>query len=141
VRDPAKPLEALIIVSWFDNYVGVVMLVCIINGVVKPKAKILLIASRPHHLCQQTRVFTPKAEPRSHLSAGEVGFVIAGIKELEHAKVGDTVTLAGNPATAPLPGFKEVKPQVFAGLYPVESSEYDQLRDSLEKLKLNDSSL
>lgn len=141
VGDPAKPLQALIIDSWFDNYVGVVMLVRIINGVLKPKDKILLMASGATHLCEQTGVFTPKSEARSHLSAGEVGFVIAGIKELEHAKVGDTITLVGNPASAPLPGFKEVKPQVFAGLYPVESSEYDQLRDSLEKLKLNDSSL
>src|SRR5690606_38421241 len=141
VGDPTKPLQALIIDSWFDNYVGVVMLVRIINGVLKPKDKIFLMASGATHLCEQTGVFTPKSEARNHLSAGEVGFVIAGIKELEHAKVGDTITLAGNPASAPLPGFKEVKPQVFAGLYPVESSEYDQLRDSLEKLKLNDSSL
>ncbi|HEY9278871.1 MAG TPA: translation elongation factor 4 [Eoetvoesiella sp.] len=141
VGDPAKPLQALIIDSWFDNYVGVVMLVRIINGVLKPKDKILLMASGATHLCEQTGVFTPKSEPRKHLSAGEVGFVIAGIKQLEDAKVGDTITLAGSPAPQALPGFKEVKPQVFAGLYPVESSEYDQLRDSLEKLKLNDSSL
>src|SRR5690606_7494865 len=93
------------------------------------------------HLCEQIGVFTPKSEPRDSLSAGEVGFVIAGIKELEHAKVGDTITLAGKPAAKALAGFKDVKPQVFAGVYPVESSEYDQLRDSLEKLKLNDSSL
>src|SRR5690554_3110192 len=141
VGDPTKPLQALIIDSWFDNYVGVVMLVRIVNGVLKPKEKIQLMASGFTHLCEQVGVFTPKSVNRSHLSAGEVGFVIAGIKELEHAKVGDTVTLAGKPASAALPGFKEVKPQVFAGLYPVESSEYDQLRDSLEKLKLNDSSL
>jgi GTP-binding protein LepA len=81
------------------------------------------------HLCEQTGVFTPKSQPRPHLSAGEVGFVIAGIKELADAKVGDTITLLSKPATEALPGFKEVKPQVFAGLYPVESSEYDQLRD------------
>lgn len=139
--DPAKPLQALIIDSWFDNYVGVVMLVRIVNGVLRPKDKILLMAAGFTHLCEQVGVFTPKSEPRKELSAGAVGFVIAGIKELEHAKVGDTITLAGRPATEALPGFKEVKPQVFAGLYPVESSEYDQLRDSLEKLKLNDSSL
>ncbi len=139
--DSQKPLQALIIDSWFDNYVGVVMLVRIVNGVLRPKDKILLMASGANHLCEQIGVFTPKSEPRAQLSAGEVGFVIAGIKELEHAKVGDTVTLAGKPASEPLAGFKEVKPQVFAGLYPVESSEYDQLRDSLEKLKLNDSSL
>ncbi|CAM5328923.1 translation elongation factor 4 [Eoetvoesiella caeni] len=141
VGDPQKPLQALIIDSWFDNYVGVVMLVRVVNGILRPKDKILLMASHATHLCEHLGVFTPKSEPRPLLSAGEVGFVIAGIKELEDAKVGDTITLAGKPAPAPLPGFKEVKPQVFAGLYPVESSEYDQLRDSLEKLKLNDSSL
>jgi GTP-binding protein LepA len=141
VGDPEQPLQALIIDSWFDNYVGVVMLLRIVNGVLKPKDKILLMAAGATHLCEHVGVFTPKSEPRKQLSAGEVGFVIAGIKELEHAKVGDTVTLAGKAAATALPGFKEVKPQVFAGLYPVESSEYDQLRDSLEKLKLNDSSL
>jgi len=139
--NPDAPLQALIIDSWFDNYVGVVMLVRIINGVLKPKDKILLMASGATHLCEQTGVFTPKSQQRPHLSAGEVGFIIAGIKQLEDAKVGDTVTLANKPAAGPLPGFKEVKPQVFAGLYPVESSEYDQLRDSLEKLKLNDAAL
>lgn len=139
--DPEAPLQALIIDSWFDNYVGVVMLVRIVNGMLKPKDKILLMASGATHLCEQTGVFTPKSQQRPHLSAGEVGFIIAGIKQLEDAKVGDTVTLASKPAVAPLPGFKEVKPQVFAGLYPVESSEYDQLRDSLEKLKLNDAAL
>jgi len=139
--DPAAPLQALIIDSWFDNYVGVVMLVRIVNGVLKPKDKILLMATGATHLCEQIGVFTPKSQPREQLSAGEVGFVIAGIKELAHAKVGDTITLAAAPAAQPLPGFKEVKPQVFAGLYPVESSEYDQLRDSLEKLRLNDAAL
>ncbi|MFC4274966.1 translation elongation factor 4 [Achromobacter aloeverae] len=135
------PLQALIIDSWFDNYVGVVMLVRIVNGVLRPKDKILLMASGATHLCEQVGVFTPKSVQRTQLSAGEVGFVIAGIKELANAKVGDTITVAGKAAPAPLPGFKEVKPQVFAGLYPVESSEYDQLRDSLEKLKLNDAAL
>jgi GTP-binding protein LepA len=136
-----EPLQALIIDSWFDNYVGVVMLVRIVNGVLRPKDKILFMASGATHLCEQVGVFTPKSVQRTELSAGDVGFVIAGIKELEHAKVGDTLTLVGKPAAAPLPGFKEVQPQVFAGLYPVESSEYDQLRDSLVKLKLNDSAL
>ncbi|HLT99222.1 MAG TPA: translation elongation factor 4 [Burkholderiaceae bacterium] len=135
------PLQALIIDSWFDNYVGVVMLVRIVNGVLRPKDKILLMATGANHLCEHIGVFTPKSVPREQLSAGEVGFVIAGIKEIEHAKVGDTITLANRQATEALPGFKEVKPQVFAGVYPVESSEYDQLRDALEKLKLNDSSL
>lgn len=136
-----EPLQALIIDSWFDNYVGVVMLVRIVNGTLKPKDKILLMAAGVTHLCEQIGVFTPKSQPRAQLSAGDVGFVIAGIKDLAHAKVGDTITLAGKPAATSLPGFKEVQPQVFAGLYPVESSEYDQLRDSLEKLKLNDAAL
>jgi GTP-binding protein LepA len=139
--DADAPLQALIVDSWFDNYVGVVMLVRLVNGALRPKDKLLLMATGATHLCEQIGVFTPKSEARKELRAGEVGFVIAGIKELEHAKVGDTLTLAGRPAAQALPGFKEVKPQVFAGLYPVESSEYDQLRDSLEKLKLNDSSL
>ncbi|MFC3339674.1 translation elongation factor 4 [Paracandidimonas soli] len=139
--DPEAPLQALIIDSWFDNYVGVVMLVRIVNGTLRAKDKIRLMATGATHFSEHIGVFTPKSEPRDVLSAGEVGFIIAGIKELANAKVGDTVTLAGKPAEKALPGFKEVKPQVFAGLYPVESSEYDQLRDSLEKLRLNDSSL
>src|SRR5690554_1059754 len=114
VGDATQPLQALVIDSWFDNYVGVVMLVRIVNGVLKPKDKILLMATGFTHLCEQLGVFTPKSQPRDQLSAGEVGFIIAGIKELEHAKVGDTLTLAGKPAAIPLPGFKEVKPQVFA---------------------------
>ena len=135
------PLQALIIDSWFDNYVGVVMLVRIVNGVLKPKDKIRFMATGATHLCEQVGVFTPKSLPRPELSAGGVGFLIAGVKELKDAKVGDTITTLARPAQTALPGFKEVKPQVFAGLYPVESSEYDQLRDSLEKLKLNDSAL
>lgn len=139
--DPEAPLQALIIDSWFDNYVGVVMLVRIVNGRLKQKEKVQLMSTGASHYAEQIGVFTPKSTPRDVLSAGEVGFIITGMKELEHAKVGDTVTQAAKPASSPLPGFVEVKPQVFAGLYPVESSEYDQLRDSLEKLKLNDASL
>ena len=139
--DPNAPLKALIIDSWFDNYVGVVMLVRVVDGVLKPKDKIRLMASETTHLCEQVGVFTPKTKQREQLSAGEVGFIIAGIKELKSAKVGDTVTLANNPATEPLPGFKEIQPQVFAGLYPIESHDYEALRDALEKLKLNDASL
>ncbi|CAG0938102.1 Elongation factor 4 [Gallionellaceae bacterium] len=139
--DPGAPLQALIIDSWFDNYVGVVMLVRIFNGTLKPKDKILLMATGAQHLTEHIGVFTPKSQPRDTLSAGQVGFVIAGIKELKAAKVGDTITLASRPAAAPLPGFKEVQPQVFAGLFPVESNQYEALRDSLEKLKLNDASL
>jgi len=139
--DPDAPLQALIIDSWFDNYVGVVMLVRIFNGTLKPKDKILLMATGAQHLTEHVGVFTPKSQDREALSAGQVGFVIAGIKELKDAKVGDTVTLATRPAAQPLPGFKEVQPQVFAGLFPVESNQYEALRDSLEKLKLNDASL
>ena len=139
--EPDGPLKALIIDSWFDNYVGVVMLVRIVDGELKPKDRILLMSNGLQYPCDQVGVFTPRSVGRDALRAGEVGFVIAGIKEIEAAKVGDTITLANKPASAPLPGFKEIKPQVFAGLYPVESSEYDQLRDSLEKLRLNDSSL
>ncbi len=140
------PLQALIIDSWFDNYVGVVMLVRVVNGTLKPKEKITLMANGSSHLVEHVGVFSPKSVDRPELSAGQVGFVIAGIKELKAAKVGDTVTHTPGqqgrvPATEPLPGFKEVKPQVFAGLYPVEASEYDQLRESLEKLQLNDASL
>ncbi|MFT3757837.1 translation elongation factor 4 [Thauera sp.] len=135
------PLKALIIDSWFDNYVGVVMLVRVVDGVLKPKDRILLMSTGAQYPCDQVGVFTPRSVAREQLCAGEVGFIIAGIKELEAAKVGDTVTLANRQAAEPLPGFKEIKPQVFAGLYPVESSEYDQLRDSLEKLRLNDASL
>ena len=139
--EPAGPLKALIIDSWFDNYVGVVMLVRVVDGELKPKDRILLMSTGAQYPCDQVGVFTPRSVSRDALRAGEVGFVIAGIKELEAAKVGDTITLATKPAAEPLPGFKEIKPQVFAGLYPVESSEYDQLRDSLEKLRLNDASL
>ncbi len=139
--DPDAPLKALIIDSWFDNYVGVVMLVRVVDGTLKPKDKILFMSNGNQHLCEQVGVFTPKSQQRETLSAGQVGFIIAGIKELKSAKVGDTITLAGKPAAEPLAGFKEIKPQVFAGLYPVESNEYDQLRESLEKLRLNDASL
>jgi GTP-binding protein LepA len=139
--DPSAPLKALIIDSWFDNYVGVVILVRVMDGTLKPGNKILLMASKAVQLCEQVGVFVPKSANRESLSAGEVGFIISGIKELDAAKVGDTVTLASQPAEAPLQGFKEIKPQVFAGLYPVESNQYDALRSALEKLKLNDSSL
>ncbi|HEY9277542.1 MAG TPA: translation elongation factor 4 [Methylotenera sp.] len=139
--DISKPLKALVIDAWFDNYVGVVMLVRVIDGVLKPKEKIRLMATAAEYLCEQVGVFTPKSLQKTSLSAGEVGFVIAGIKELAAAKVGDTVTLAAKPAAEALPGFKEVKPQVFAGLYPVESNQFEALRTALEKLSLNDASL
>ena len=139
--DPAAPLQALIIDSWFDNYVGVVMLVRVVNGTIKPKDKIRLMTTGANHLVEQVGVFTPKSQTKSELSAGQVGFVVAGIKELKHARVGDTVTNAAKPAEEALPGFKEAKSQVFAGLYPVESNQYDALRDALTKLQLNDAAL
>ncbi|MFL9609012.1 translation elongation factor 4 [Methylobacillus sp. Pita2] len=141
VGDPEKPLKALIIDSWFDNYVGVIMLVRVVDGVLKPKDKIRMMATKTTYLCEQVGVFTPKSRQRASLSAGEVGFIIAGIKELTSAKVGDTITLADKPASEALPGFKEVQPQVFAGLYPVESNQFEALREALEKLRLNDASL
>jgi GTP-binding protein LepA len=139
--DPDAPLQALIVDSWFDNYVGVIMLVRVINGTLKPKEKILLMATDSEQLVESVGVFSPKSQSLPQISAGQVGFVIAGIKELKAAKVGDTVTHVAKPAAAPLPGFKEVQPQVFAGLFPVEANQYDALRDSLEKLKLNDAAL
>ncbi|HWP20317.1 MAG TPA: translation elongation factor 4 [Burkholderiaceae bacterium] len=141
------PLRAVIIDSWFDNYVGVVMLVRVVDGSLKRGDRIKMMATGAAYNAEQLGVFTPKSVSRDVLAAGEVGFVIAGIKELQAAKVGDTITHEKKtpnclgPASEPLPGFKEIQPQVFAGLYPTEASEYDQLRDALEKLKLNDSSL
>jgi GTP-binding protein LepA len=139
--DPAAPLRALIIDSWFDNYVGVVMLVRVVDGEFQPKDRILLMSNGATYLCEQVGVFTPKSQERAALHAGEVGFVVSGIKELTAARVGDTVTLVERPAASPLAEFKEIKPQVFAGLYPVEANQYGALRDALEKLKLNDASL
>ena len=139
--DPTGRFKALVIDSWFDNYVGVVMLVRVMEGTLKAKDRILLMSTGAVHLCEQVGVFSPKSQPKGQLVAGEVGFIISGIKELKAAKVGDTVTIADKPADKPLAGFKEVKPQVFAGLYPVEANQYDSLRESLEKLQLNDASL
>ena len=135
------PLKALIIDSWFDNYVGVVMLVRVFDGELKPKERILLMSTQAQYWCEKVGVFTPKSRAKDSLAAGEVGFIIAGVKELKGARVGDTVTLAARPAAAPLPGFKEIKPQVFAGLYPVDPNQYNALREALEKLQLNDASL
>ena len=139
--DRDAPLQALLIDSWFDNYVGVVMLVRVMQGTLKLRDKILLMASGASYICEQVGVFTPRSAARDELAAGDVGFITAGIKELKAAMVGDTVTSAARPAKAALPGFKEVKPQVFAGLYPVESNQYEALRNALDKLKLNDASL
>jgi len=145
--DAAAPLRAMIIDSWFDNYVGVVMLVRVVDGALAKGERIRLMATDAVYGVEQLGVFTPRSVARERLEAGEVGFVTAGIKELQAARVGDTITherkLPNNRgvATEPLPGFKEIQPQVFAGLYPTEASEYDSLRDALEKLKLNDASL
>jgi GTP-binding protein LepA len=138
--DPEARLQALIIDSWFDNYVGVVMLVRMMQGTLRPKDRLLLMSADVRHLCEQVGVFTPKSQAREELVAGEVGFVIAGVKDLRDARVGDTLTHADKPAAQPLPGFKEIKPQVFAGLYPVEASQYEALREALAKLHLNDAS-
>jgi len=135
------PLKALVIDSWFDNYVGVVMLVRVVDGMLKPKDRIRLMATGAQYLTEQVGVFTPNSKQRESLSAGQVGFIIAGIKELKAAQVGDTVTLADNPAGEALPGFKKIQSQVFAGLYPVESHDFEALRDALEKLQLNDAAL
>ncbi|MCC7080181.1 MAG: elongation factor 4 [Burkholderiales bacterium] len=139
--DVDAPLKALVIDSWFDNYVGVVMLVRVVDGALRPKDRVLMMATQAVHLCEQVGVFTPKSAQRDSLAAGEVGFVVAGVKELRDAQVGDTLTLAERPAQDPLPGFKTIKPQVFAGLYPVESNQYEALREALQKLHLNDASL
>jgi GTP-binding protein LepA len=139
--DPQAKLKALIIDSWFDNYVGIVMLVRVVDGSLRPKDRIELMSTGAAYLCEQVGVFTPKSRGKDSLAAGEVGFVVAGIKELRAAKVGDTITRADQPAAEPLPGLKEIKPQVFAGLYPVESNQYEAMREALEKLHLNDSSL
>ncbi len=145
--NPDGPLRAMIIDSWFDSYVGVVMLVRVVDGQLKKNERIKMMATGAAYEAGTLGVFTPGNEPRNQLRAGEVGYVICGIKELQAAKVGDTITLERKlpnnlgPASQALPGFKEIQPQVFAGLYPTEASEYDQLRDALEKLKLNDASL
>ena len=146
--NPDGPLRAMIIDSWFDSYVGVVMLVRVVDGRLGKGERIKMMASGATYNADNLGVFTPANQPRQSLEAGEVGYIIAGIKELQAAKVGDTVTLvkagtggAAFTATEALPGFKEIQPQVFAGLYPTEASEYDSLRDALEKLKLNDASL
>jgi GTP-binding protein LepA len=139
--DPDGPLKALIIDSWFDNYLGVVSLVRVVDGSVKRREKIRLMASGDQHQVEQVGVFTPKREQREVLQAGEVGFLVAGIKEVHGAPVGDTITSAANPATKALPGFKTLKPRVFAGLFPTESDAYPDLRDALDKLQLNDAAL
>ena len=138
--DPDGPLRALVFDSWFDQYRGVVILVHVVDGTLAPGMKVRLMASGGVNEVEQLGVFTPKPVPKDSLSAGEVGFVIAGMKKISDVAIGDTLTDERRPAPEPLPGFKEVKPMVFAGLYPVDADQYAELRDALEKLRLNDSS-
>jgi GTP-binding protein LepA len=138
--DPDAPLKALIFDSWYDAYRGVVIVVRVIDGVLRPKMKIRLMATRQDYEVDGLGVFSPKATPVEELGVGEVGFIVANIKVVADAKIGDTVTEAARPTTEPFPGFKELKPMVFAGLYPVESHQYSELREALEKLRLNDAS-
>jgi len=135
------PLKALIIDSWFDNYLGTISLVRLIDGQLAPKDRIRLMATGRDYVVDQVGIFTPKLKPVDVLGAGEVGYIVAGIKDVRSARVGDTITHSHRPAAAALPGFKEIKPRVFAGLYPVDSSDYDAFRDALSKLSLNDASL
>ncbi|MHB1530713.1 translation elongation factor 4 [Acidithiobacillus sp.] len=139
--DINAPLQALIIDSWFDNYVGTVVLVRVVNGAIRPGQRIMTMIGQRAYVVEKVGVFTPKPVQMSSLETGAVGFVIAGIRHIEGARVGDTLTEQDRPAPAPLPGFKEVKPQVFTGLYPIDSADYDNFREALQKLRLNDSSL
>ncbi len=139
--DSEAPLQALIIDSWFDNYVGVVSLVRVVNGSVKTGEKIRVVSTGRSHTVDRLGRFTPKPIVEKMLSTGDVGFIVAGIREIDGAPVGDTITLDGRPAAAPLPGFRQIKPRVFAGLFPINSEDYESFRDALAKLKLNDSAL
>jgi GTP-binding protein LepA len=139
--DPNAPLKALIIDSWFDNYLGVVSLVRIFDGVLKKGDKIRVMSTGRDYQVDQVGVFTPKRTQREQLTTGQVGFVVAGIKEIDGAPVGDTLTHSARPADAPVPGFKQVQPRVFAGIFPVNADDYEDLRDALQKLRLNDAAL
>ena len=139
--DPERPLKALIIDSWFDNYLGTVSLIRIVDGVLRKKDRIRLMATGAEYIVDQVGVFTPRRAEMPELRVGEVGFMVAGIKDIKSARVGDTITHRDRPTDEPLPGFKESRPRVFAGLYPVNSGDYPAFRDALEKLSLNDASL
>ena len=139
--DPDAPLKALIIDSWFDPYVGVIVLVRIKQGAIRPRQKMQVMSTQRNYLVDKVGVFTPKRKDQEILSSGQVGFIIANLKEIDSAKVGDTITLADDPADEALEGFKEVQPRVFAGMFPVEAVDYNDFRDSLDKLTLNDASL
>jgi len=139
--DPSAPLQALIIDSWFDSYLGVVSLVCIKQGTLRVKDKIKMMSTSRSHDIDQIGIFTPKKHPRQQLTAGEVGYLVAGIKDIHGAPVGDTITHVHQAAEKPLAGFQKVKPQVYAGLFPVDSDDFEAFRDALEKLSLNDAAL
>ena len=139
--EPQAPLQALIIDSWFDNYVGVVSLVRVVNGTVRTGEKIRVVSTGRAHTVDRLGRFTPKPIVEQELSTGDVGFIVAGIKEIDGAPVGDTITLESRPARTPLPGFRQIKPRVFAGLFPINSEDYESFRDALAKLRLNDSAL
>ncbi|MGD8635720.1 MAG: translation elongation factor 4, partial [Gammaproteobacteria bacterium] len=139
--NPDAPLQALIIDSWFDNYVGVVSLVRIVNGELPRGARVRVMSTGRSHLVDRVGCFTPKMTDREALRTGEVGYVIAGIKDIDGAPVGDTLTLDKSPCEKALPGFKQVQPRVFAGLFPINSEDYEDFREALRKLKLNDSAL
>ena len=139
--DPDAPLQALIIDSWFDNYVGVVSLVRVVNGSLKKGDKFTVMSTGDAYNADRVGSFTPKMTDRTHLETGEVGFVIAAIKDIYGAPVGDTLTLTRNPCDKPLPGFKQVQPRVFAGLFPIQSDDYESFREALQKLRLNDAAL
>ena len=138
--DPDAPLKALIFDSWYDSYRGVVVLIRVVDGVIRPKMKVRLMAPGLDYEVEEVGVFSPKPEAVEQLGVGEVGFVIANIKNVGDAKIGDTITETSRRTLEPFPGFKEMKPMVFAGLYPVESHQYPELREALEKLRLNDAS-
>jgi GTP-binding protein LepA len=138
---PDAPLQALIIDSWFDNFVGVISLVRVVNGSIRPKQKIRIMSTDRTHQIEKVGIFTPKRNDLGQLGAGEVGYVIAGIKDIFGAPVGDTITDDNNPAEQALPGFTKIQPRVFAGLYPIESDDYEAFREALQKLHLNDSAL
>jgi GTP-binding protein LepA len=139
--DSDGPLQALIIDSWFDNYVGVVSLVRIVNGRLDKRSKITVMSTGQSFVADRVGAFTPKMHDRDSLETGEVGFVIAGIKDIFGAPVGDTLTLTSSPCSEPLPGFKQVQPRVFAGLFPIQSDDYENFREALQKLRLNDAAL
>ena len=139
--NPDAPAKALIIDSWFDTFVGVITLVRVVEGTIPRRSKIQIMSTGRTFQADTVGVFTPKRTPLEKLSAGEVGFIIAGIKEIEAARVGDTITLANNPAEEPLPGFKEAQPRVFAGMYPIDADDYEAFREALQKLRLNDAAL